>query len=149
MEQQEGSTPTPREDSIFTEDDFSIEPYQKHIRKARNALFIIAGFYLLYAVYEVFKLDMTDLVSQVIVGVYVLFVGLYVSLALWTKKKPFTALVIALTLYLSLLVVSVIRVPESIISGIIWKIMIVVVLVRGLQNGREAQHMMETFGKRS
>ena len=45
--------PTEQEDaSIFSEDDFSVGIYDKHIRQARNAIFVTAGLIFLNVIIQ-------------------------------------------------------------------------------------------------
>jgi hypothetical protein len=105
----EQSNESPQEESVFAEEEFSMEGYDKHIRNARILLFV---------------------------------------LALWTRKRPYTALLCAMIFYLSLIGISALMDPSTIIQGWIWKIVIIILLILGLRNGKEAQDMMDTFGKK-
>jgi hypothetical protein len=145
MEQtEEPVQPTP-EESIFSEEDFSMKGYDKHIRNARITLFIIAGVQLVAGV--ITSLNLPEPAIWITIGIYALFATVFASLAFWTRKKPYTALLIALILYSSLVVGDGIIDPSSIYKGIFLKVAIIVLLVRGLNNGKQAQEMMETFGK--
>jgi hypothetical protein len=146
MEQDQPSAPPPEEETIFSDQDFSMEGYEKHIKNARITLFVIAGLMLV----NIFLMpEMTDLARAITIGLFVGISGIFAVLAWWTKKKPFTALLIALILYGVLLLGDALVDPSSIIKGIVVKVIVIILLIRGLQNGKEAQDMMNTFGKRS
>ena len=53
-------------------------------------------------------------------GFVVLIAAVFVALAFWTKKKPYTAILTAL----------------------------IIMLVLGLRNAKESQHLMEAYGKK-
>ena len=135
----------PTEESIFQEADFSMEGYDKHIRNARILLYVVAGLTLL-GLASLTPFDTTALI--VAAALQVLFAGAFVVLALWTKKKPYTALLCALIFYLCLEVAGDLLNPANIFRGWILKIVVIILLVLGLRNGRESQNMMEAFGKK-
>lgn len=134
----------PQEESIFQESDYSMEGYDKHIRRARNILFIIAGVQLL----GFFSIkDEEEPARSIETGIILLFVLLFAGLAFWTKKKPFAALLTALILYGSLLILDAVFDPSTIYKGLILKIAIIVSLITGLRNAKEAQDLRKAFGK--
>jgi hypothetical protein len=138
--------PTPNtEETIFPESDFSMEGYDKHIRNARIILFILAGIFLL-GIFSVMPFDDNPL-KLVMAGIMVLFAAAYIALAFWTKKKPYTAILIALILYISLQVLSFLLQPASIFQGWILKIIVILLLLLGLRNAKESQRLMEAYGK--
>jgi UDP-N-acetylmuramyl pentapeptide phosphotransferase/UDP-N-acetylglucosamine-1-phosphate transferase len=134
----------PQEESIFQESDYSMEGYDKHIRTARNMLFIVAGVQLLglFAVK-----DMEDPARSITIGIVVLVALLFAGLALWTKKRPYAALLTALILYGSLLILDGIFEPSTLYKGIVLKIAIIVALISGLRNAKEAADLKRAFGK--
>lgn len=135
----------PAEESIFSEEEFSMEGYDKHIRNARILLFVIAGLSLLALIYV---LPLDGSFEKIFMLIWVLaFAGAFVALGFWTKKKPYTALLVALILFIVIQVLSAIADPASIMQGWVFKIIIVVMLINGLRNARESQRMMETFGR--
>jgi hypothetical protein len=136
----------PKEESLFTEADFSMKGYDKPIRNARTMLFVVAGIELL-GILGVLKAPEPARTVAIVVTLVV--VGVFVALALWTKKKPYTALLVALIFYISLLVLAGILNPVTIVQGVILKIITIVLLILGLRNGKEAQDLKETFGNRS
>jgi hypothetical protein len=138
--------PTPNtEETIFPESDFSMEGYDKHIRNARIILYILAGIFLL-GIFSVMPFDDNPL-KLVMAGIMVLFAAAYIALAFWTKKKPYTAILIALILYISLQVLSFLLQPASIFQGWILKIIVILLLLLGLRNAKESQRLMEAYGK--
>lgn len=122
-----------------------MEGYDKHIRNARILLFVIAGLSLLALIYV---LPLDGSFEKIFMLIWVLaFAGAFVALGFWTKKKPYTALLVALILFIVIQVLSAIADPASIMQGWVFKIIIVVMLINGLRNARESQRMMETFGR--
>lgn len=140
-------SPGKNTDTIFTEEEFSMRGYDKHIRQARNAIFIAAGVLLLNVIiltatvpssYEYLWLDL------VIWGAFIL--G-FVVLGIWTKKKPYYAILGALILYAAFIILNAAIDITTLSKGIILKIVIIVLLVKGINDAREAQRMQEQIGK--
>ena len=123
----------------------SMEGYDKPIRKARILLFVIAALQLI-ALFTVTGLPEPE--NWITMGIYVFFAGVFAVLALWTKKKPFTAIVTALTIYSALILLSAILEPSSIIRGIVLKIIAIVLMVGALKNAKEVQNWMENRDRR-
>jgi hypothetical membrane protein len=134
------------EETIFPESDFSMEGYDKHIRNARIMLFVLAGLFLLSLV-SLTPFDDNPL-KLVMAGIIILFAAAYVALAFWTKKKPYTAILTALILFISLEVLSFLLQPASIFQGWILKVIVILLLLLGLRNAKESQQMMEAYGKK-
>ena len=133
-----------QEESIFQESDYSMEGYDKHIRRARNALFFVAA---VQAISIFFVKEDDDNVRNITIGILVFIALVFVGLALWTKKRPYTALITALALYGSLLILDAVGDPSTLIKGIFLKIAIVVSLITGLRNAKEAIDLRKAFGK--
>jgi len=72
---------------------------------------------------------------------------LFFLLALWTKKKPFDAIIIGLVLYSVLVAANAILDPSTIIQGLIMKIGIYVLLISALSNAREVQRWKDSIKK--
>jgi hypothetical protein len=136
----------PPAEDLFREEDFSMEGYDKHIRNARIMLFVLAGLTFL-SIWTLVPFG--DDPAKVFIAVFVAVVGgIFVALAFWTKKKPFTAILLALIIYVALEILAAFAQPATIFQGWIIKIAIVVMLIMGLQNARESQNMMEAYGKK-
>jgi hypothetical protein len=130
------------ETSIFSEEDFSVDIYDKHIRQARNAIFataimLLISFIISMAVstnYEFMWLDY---------ALYGFFILAFVGLGFWTKNKPYYAIIAALILYGLFIGINAIADPKTIFSGIIFKIIIISLLVKGLSDAKQAQEMKQ------
>jgi hypothetical protein len=142
-------TPQQPEESIFNESDFSTEGYDKHVKNARNAIFVVAVTQLIFGAFIILSGNKSeDAITTVIsLSVIVLISLIFFALGLWTRKKPYTAILCALIFYAALLLVDVIYEPMSLFKGILIKIFIIIYLVRGLGNARDAQRWKEALGK--
>ncbi len=137
------NSPKTQEENFFNEEDFSTEQYEKHIRNARNAIFVVAAVELLFGIYTIYT---SPKANGIEVFIFILIPAIFFMLGLWTRKKPYTAILIALIFYGSLIVLDAIVEPSQIIKGLLVKILIIAYLIRGLGNARDAQRWKETFG---
>lgn len=135
------------QETIFTPDEFSLEGYDKHIRQARNTLFIAAAILLLNAVILFSKYPFDIEIMWFDYLLWAMYIGGFIVLALWTKKKPYYAIIGGLILIAVFIIVNAIIEPSTIFGGIIFKIAIIVFLIKGLGNAKEAQALKKTFDK--
>jgi hypothetical protein len=73
------------------------------------------------------------------------FIAGFIVLGFWTKKKPYYAIIGALILYGVFILLNAIFDVTTIYKGIIFKIAVIVFLVKGLNNAKEAQQMKDQF----
>jgi len=134
-------------ETIFNEQDFSIKGYDKHIRQARNALFIAAALLLLSAIrlFSEYPFDIEVMWLDYLI--WTAYIGGFVALAFWTKKKPYYAIIGGLILLGVFILINAIIEPSSIVGGIFFKIAVIVFLVKGLGDAKEAQALQKTFLK--
>jgi len=137
------------EESIFNESDFSTEGYDKHVKNARNAIFVVAVTQLVFGAFIVLSGSKNEdiLTLAISLGIIILIALIFFSLGLWTKKKPYSAILSALIFYVALLLIDAVYEPMSLFKGIIVKIFIIIYLARGLGDARDAQRWKETLSK--
>jgi len=143
----EQPTPTPpnEQQEIFTEADYSMEGYDKPIRNARIMLFIVAAMQLLPII---LLGDVSDEVKIFTIIECVIVALMFAGLAFWTKKKPFIALLLAMILFVGLIALNAIIIgPGTIMTGFVVKILVILLLIMGLRNAKEAEDLRKTFGK--
>jgi hypothetical protein len=84
-------------------------------------------------------------------GIMVFFVGSFIALAFWTKKKPYTAIVGGIVLFILYIVFHVainaifdggLGAFKSLVSGWWIKIIVFVALFKPLKDAKELQEMM-------
>ena len=129
-----------------------LEGYALTVKKARNALFWAAGLILLGEFIGLGRSGQAP--DPISIGIIVFIVGIFIALALWTKKKPYTAIIcgiIAFCLYLALNVVAFAYLEgsdgilKSIFSGIFIKVFILIALIRPLKDAKELQQSKENI----
>ena len=135
-------------DTIFNEQEFSMEGYDKHIRQARNALFIAAGILLLNAIilFSNYPVDLEIMWLDYLI--WVVYIGGFIALGFWTKKKPYYAIIGGLILMGIFILINAIIDPKTIIGGILYKIAVIVFLIKGLGDAKEAQQIKEQFSNK-
>lgn len=140
-------TPENNTETIFTESEFNLEGYDQHIRQARKTLFIAAGILLINAIilFAKYPFDMEAMWLDYLL--WTIYIGGFIALGFWTKKKPYYAIVGGLILMGVFIVVNALIEPLSMLSGIIFKIAVVLFLTKGLGDAKEAQQMKEEFDR--
>ncbi len=132
------------EEEGILDDALSMEGYDKPVRKARNVLFVVAGVQLI----SLFLLpDMEPDAKVVTIGIVVFVAAIFVALGFWTKRKPYTAIITALIVYTSLIIIDAIAEPASIFQGFILKIAVYSLLIASLGNSREVQRWKDMTKK--
>lgn len=126
-----------------------MEGNQLAVKKARNALYIAAGLIFLSEMIGMARLGGFD--SFVFIFALVE-AGIFVALALWAKKKPYTAVVTGLIVFVAIIAFSVFingkvygaeGVFKALVGGIIFKVIILVGLIRPLKDAKELQAYLD------
>lgn len=148
MEQQEKEN-----DLIFGQLDeirqIEMEGYEHGVRRARNMLFFIAGFSIFSEI--VFAVFITHYISIYVLCIVFLISLLLIMLGFLTKIKPRIALVSGIILYVVFALTSIafntifdgaFGALASLFSGLVIKLIVVIVLIRAIPDARKLQNMM-------
>lgn len=110
---------------------------KKSVKKARNILYILAGFNLLFGLIlgAIVNFDIEILISSLIGA------GIYFGLAVWSKNKPFAAILSGFFIYIVFNVINAIADPHTIYQGIIWKIIIISGFVYGYKGVKDSEKL--------
>jgi prepilin signal peptidase PulO-like enzyme (type II secretory pathway) len=135
----------PQEDLLGDVYEDSMEGYDKPVKRVRILLFVIAGLQLLATFTAI---DLPEPENWITIGLFVFLSGIFTVLAFWTKKKPYTAIITALSIYIALHALSAILEPASIIRGIIVKGIVIVMLISALKNAKEIQQWLDAKKER-
>jgi hypothetical protein len=144
-EKQPGSAP--QQENLLEDmyDYNSMEGYDKPVRNARILLFVLAALQLI----PIFlATDLPEPENWITIGIYVVLAGIFAGLAFWTRTKPYTAVITALSIYTGLILLSAVLEPSSLFRGIILKIVVFVLLINALRNGKEVQEWLDTKNAR-
>jgi hypothetical protein len=140
--------PEANTETIFSGEEFSMDGYDKHIRQARNACFIAAGLLLINALILFSKFPFDIEIFWIDYLLWTIYIGGFVACGIWTKQKPYYAIIGGMIILGLFIVVNAIIDPSTIIGGWIFKIAIAVTLYKGLQDAKQAQEMKEQFEKK-
>ncbi|HEY5408336.1 MAG TPA: hypothetical protein VIJ92_14675 [Ginsengibacter sp.] len=132
-------------ESIFTDDELSLEGYDKNIRQARNILFFLAALQMLLGIYLLFTSQGNS--GWVSFAITTVVAVIFLLLGFWTKVKPYTAIISGLIIYILLWIGDAIYDPTYIYKGILIKVFIIIYLIKGLKDAKEAQAMKSMLGK--
>ncbi len=112
--------------------ELEMQGHENGIKKARNALFVTAA---LVFIGEVIGASMQGIeLTPLLIGIALLEGGVFVGLALWTKTKPYTAIITGLIFFILMWVAAIIISGFSgAIGGIIIRIVIIVNLTQALK----------------
>ncbi|GHE67226.1 zinc-ribbon domain-containing protein [Roseivirga thermotolerans] len=106
---------------------------EKEVKKSKNTLIalgvlnILAGLILGY-----FADDMATLIASSVLAM------VYFGLAIWSDKEPFGAGLTGLIVYGTIVLLQAVL-EGAIFRGIVWKILIISLLIRGLKSGLEVK----------
>lgn len=114
-----------------------MQGHENGIKKARTALFVTAGLFLLAEAIAIGRagIPISEL-PPLYYAIVMAEVGGFIGLALWTKTKPYTAIIVGLILFFLLwgiVVATSEDTAKAIVGGIIIKIVILVNLISALK----------------
>ena len=137
-EQIKTSSENPISDYVDGIKQLELQTHAAAIRKARVALFVTAG--VMFAG-EMIGLAISNLpFTPLAIVIALIEAGIFVGLAFLTKKKPFTAIVIGLVIFIGLWIFAIVVVGgRAAIGGIIIRIIIISYLVSALKGAREIE----------
>ncbi|MEO5563630.1 MAG: hypothetical protein ABIR18_09355 [Chitinophagaceae bacterium] len=123
-----------------------MEGYERAIRKARNALFWAGGLIFFWEMVAMFRADLGfDIFAF---GFALIIGGIFVLLAFWTKKKPYSAILTGIAVFIAYLALVVVingmvegseGVLKALVGGIIIKIVILVNLILPIKDAKALQ----------
>lgn len=110
---------------------------KKAVTKARYILFILAGLNFICGLIlgVIIKFDIALLIGCIIGA------GIYFGLGMWSKKKPFAAILSGFFVYIVFNVISAIADPHTIYQGIIWKVIIISGFIYGYKGVKDSEKL--------
>lgn len=124
------------------------EGYEEGIRKARNSLYWAGGLIFFWEIVGLIRLGGFD---GFVFAFATIIAGIFIALAFWTKKKPYTAIILGIIAFVAhwLIVIAINGMVDGgegflkgIMGGIIIRIVILINLIRPLKDAKELQEMM-------
>jgi hypothetical protein len=112
----------------------------RKIRRASITLYVIGGLTVVggLAMYVIANdpiVKNTLLLTNLVLG------AIYVGLGFWCTRKPMAAIVSGLSLYVLTFILNAITNPLTIVSGIIFKIIIIGLFIAGIKSAIEAEKL--------
>jgi hypothetical protein len=99
-------------------------------QKGGNTLFVVAGLTVLGGVMAMFKDESGEGIILLITNIIV--AAIYAGLGFWSQKNAFAATLVGLIMFVSLMVISAIIDPITIVQGILVKGLVIGYLIRGV-----------------
>ena len=118
--------------------ELELQAAENNLKKARNAIFVIAGLFLLGTLIQMGMSEFNTF------GLIIAFGGMAIFLVLGflTRKQPMGCIIVALLLFVGLWILDIVVVgPEYIYKGIIAKAIIIYFLVTGIKHARETERL--------
>lgn len=120
---------------------------EKNINSGRTTLYVLGGLLLVISLIAGLALDEYSFEKNLkgpktlTLVFFVILAAIYISLGVFTAKKPFAAQLTAFIVFCTILILGIVADPsvETIFGGFIWKILIIVALVRGTKGAYEAE----------
>jgi len=122
--------------------------HQSVVKKARNALFLAAVIVFLGEMVAMFNNGGTFSMGVLVIALVE--TGIFAGLALWTKKKPYNAVIGGLIAFIGIIVLAIVvnglvggigAAVMALIGGIIFKIIILAALFSALKNAKTLQEI--------
>ena len=129
---------------VLEEEDLSMEGYDKPVKQARNILFAIAAIQLVGIYFANEQYGLERIVTCILsIGLALIFF----LLGLWTKRKPYDAIITGIVVYSMLIIGNTIFEPATILQGFIFKIVIFALLITALSNAKAVQRWKDSIKK--
>jgi hypothetical protein len=116
--------------------EIDLSDLNRSVESACNSLYWIAGINAVSAIFIFFTAAPEDQFTLLIMNV--ILVGAFVAFGVLGKTKPITAMVSGLSLYVIIQILNLIADPTSIFKGIIFKVAIIIYLIKGIRAVLEA-----------
>lgn len=117
-----------------------VKDAEKRIKNVKILLYVLAGLSVVVGLFYIFGGN-ENLFAD---GIVSLISGLvFIGCAIWVNKQPLTGILAAFIYWIVLQVLYSIVVPSSIFSGIIIKIIIIGVFIKGINSAKDASKYQE------
>jgi len=133
-----------KEESIFEVSNFELKKYQKHVSNARTALFVLAGMMVFVGILASFIRTSEELIDIWIETLII--AGAFLVLAMIAEKKPYHSLIAGLIIYVLYIALYAMLDPSSLFRGIIFKILTISYLIKGIVNAGEIKDIKKMTG---
>jgi hypothetical protein len=116
--------------------ELEIQGYESGVKKARTVLFVTAALLLAGELLSASFYNIA--ITPTVIGIALVESAFFVGLAFWTRRKPYTAIMIGLIVFLGLWILAIIGSGfRAAIGGIIARVIIITYLVRALRPAKD------------
>ncbi len=115
-----------------------LEDLNKKIRSASTTLYVLAGLSFVTGII-IYVINKDEIKANFNLALYMVMAVIYVGLAIWCKKKSVAAIISGLVLYIGFQIILAFDDPMNLVRGIIWKILIIGYLIKGMKSAFDAQ----------
>lgn len=122
-----------------------VKDAEKKVRNVRTLLFVLAALNIVLGFFFIFILD-SGLTFADGVG-FLISALVFIGCAIWVNKQPLMGVLAAFGFYLFLQVLGAIIDPTTIFKGIILKIIIIGVFIKGVNSARDAKKYKEQLAE--
>ncbi len=115
------------------------EEWKNQVKNAKITLLVLAGLTILFGLIAL----NTNTEGEGVVDflIYAIIAGIYGFLAWWSDKNPFGAVLTGLIVYVALNILTAIVDPLTIFSGVIWKVLIISYLIKGVAGAAKVRNV--------
>jgi hypothetical protein len=113
---------------------------KKTINRARIALFLIGGLYVLVGFLEAYVMPGHELLYGIIDWVVA---GIFIGLGVWSYKAPVPSLITGLVVYVAIMLLLAAIDVSTLFRGVIWKVAIIYYLIHGIKTAREEAKLVK------
>lgn len=123
-----------------------LEQHKLSVKKARNALYLVAVLIFVGEMIGMFASD--EGFTPLVLIISIVEAGIFVALALWTKRKPYSAVVAGIIAFIGIYALAFAgnlfasdlgSAVKSLLGGFIFKIIVLVTLFGALRNAKAVQ----------
>lgn len=139
--------PVVKEESIFN-DVYDLTPYEKSMKNDRIWLYVITAAQFIMGIIEYNTID-DKTVAAIASGIDAFIAVTFLVLSLWSKKKPVIAFTIALVFYIVIVLGLALLSGDfmTLAKGIIFKILVVVALIKANRDARQYEAIKQSLGE--
>jgi hypothetical protein len=113
-----------------------LQGYESGVKRARTVLFVTAA--LVFVGELIYAASNNITMTPTLIGIVALESVFFVGLALWTRRKPYTAIMIGLIVFIGLWVLAIISSGfKAAIGGILVRIIIIAYLIKALKPAKD------------
>jgi hypothetical protein len=123
---------------------YELEKAREVVKGGTTTLYVLAGLIFAGDLILYFTSDKVELLL-----VAILLPLIFVALAQWAKKKPFSAMVVALVFYVTIILADAFANPMTMVNGLILKIIVIGAMIKAIKGAREAQNIMQDLEARN